>query len=79
MTSSQKQACEELYREYKELEEKTKLRSRPHQPGKSIAPQTITTEEILRKEGLRKTLVEQCHDFLEEKLNPDELFEIENG
>lgn len=79
MTTDQKIKCGELYKEYKELAERTRIRVQEYVPGKDLESQTIKPDELLRKEEIRKKLLEQCKDFLVSELTPDDFFEIENG
>jgi len=70
--------CQELYEEYVDLARKTRLMAETYVPGKPLRVQTINPEDILKKEELRKKLLDRCRPFLESKLSPEELFEIEN-
>lgn len=77
--SDQKSDCQKLYEEYKALRDKTKLVAQTHKAGSEIKPQLINVNDLVKKEEIRKKLVEKCGDYLKDILQPDELFEIENG
>lgn len=73
-----KQYCERLYQEYVELSETMKRVIEAGVAGKS-STQLIDTNELIRKEELRKKLLQTCKPFLQERLTQDQLFEMENG
>lgn len=74
--SDKKTRCEELYKEYLELDQKTRIVVQNYVPGKKMIPQHIDPEELLKREELRMQLLD-CRDVL--SLDSEELFELENG
>ena len=74
--TDKKTHCAELYKMYIELDRKTHINVETYVPGKPLKPQYINPEELLKKEEIRKELLD-CKDFLD--LKPDVWFEIENG
>jgi len=73
--SDKKVFCENLYKEYLDLREKTKIEIQDYKPGQDLKTQYIDPKELLKKEEVRLKLLE-CKDILE--LKPDEWFEIES-
>lgn len=78
MTYDSKKYCGELYQEYKNLAEKTRIFAQTYTSGKTSEAQAHQ-DDLLKKEEIRKKLLEQCKDFLEGEISAGELFEIENG
>lgn len=74
--TDKKMRCKELYEKYVELEGKTRIVVETYVPGKALMPQYINPEDLLKKEEVRKELLD-CKDFLD--LKPDVWFDIENG
>ncbi len=72
---NQKQYCENLYKEYKELLSNTQLHAEFVIPGKELNPQYIKPEDLIKCHEVQKELVKKCKPFLD--LNPEEWFEIE--
>ena len=76
--ADQKSDCQKLYEEYKALRDKTRIFAQSYKLN-DPKPQQIDIDDLVKKEEVRKRLVEKCGAFLKENLKPDELFEIENG
>ncbi|MEK7644930.1 MAG: hypothetical protein AAB391_01205 [Patescibacteria group bacterium] len=74
--SDKKTRCEELYKEYLELDQKTRIIVGNYVSGKKMTPQHIDPEELLKREELRMQLLD-CRGVLD--LSDDQLFELENG
>lgn len=76
--SSKETRCEKLYKEYQTLREKTRIKVETLTPGKEIKPQEVAMEDLLRKEEVRKELLEKCRKEGSLQLTQEEWFEIEN-
>ena len=74
--TDKKMLCETLYKEYLELEKKTHIKVELYTPGKDLTPQSINPDDLIKKEELRKKLLD-CKDCL--NLKDADWFEIENG
>ncbi len=79
MTEDNKNICRQLYQEYKTLSDKTASVVGSYESEKNPKSQPAILQDILKKEELRKKLLEKCKDYLKTELTPEELFDIENG
>lgn len=71
----QKEYCENLYKEYKELLPKTKFHAERLVPGKKLTPKYIKPEDLMKRHEIQKELAKKCKSYLD--LKPHEWFEIE--
>jgi hypothetical protein len=74
--TNKKLLCENLYKRYLELKEKTRVDVNVNTSGKITDPKHLSAEDLLNKEAVRQQLLD-CKDSLD--LRPEEWFEIENG
>lgn len=74
--TNKKNVCENLYKDYLKLAEKTHIRVETYVPGRPLTPQQIDPADLLKKEEIRLKLLD-CKDSL--NLSPEDWFEIENG
>lgn len=79
MTTEKINTCKKLHEEYLALSAKTRLHIETYEPGKPLHPVHLKLDDLLRKEAVRKELLEECRDFLNENLTPEQLFDLENG
>jgi hypothetical protein len=72
----QKEYCENLYKEYKELRPKTCMKTMDHIPGKTFDNiPCIKPEDLTRRKDVAKEIREKCKESL--GLKPEKWAEIE--
>jgi len=70
-----KNYCENLYKEYKELDAEIGPIIQDYVPGKKLIIKDISSEDLEKLGKIKKELTTKCRSYLES----EKLFEIENG
>jgi hypothetical protein len=73
--NKQKEYCENLYKEYKELRPKTCIRTCSRIPGKDYNCNSVVPKDLARKKDIVKEMREKCKESL--GLKPEKWAEIE--
>ncbi len=66
--------CEDLYREYREIEAITHIEAQALKRGQSYVAQYIKPDDLIKRKSLAKELVLNCELYFKNK--PDEWFDL---